>query len=149
MDHQRDPGFQIGDVVEFYCEPRSARVRDVRKYLVSVELPWRTSDSNAPRPWSGKIDLPLDRDEMEMSSPWRTDPELEDLVPGGSCIIGIPHIRAKVVSIRSFDPESDYGYTPRPSLVVGVIPTDWVDVDEAGLTVHIGGADRIGVTPVR
>lgn len=149
MAEYEDPGFRVGDIVEFYCEPRTASVRDVRQYMVSVELPWRTPDSSAPRPWSGKVDFPLDPEEVEMNSPWRIDPELEDLVPGGVCIVGIPSVRAKIVSIRAFNLESDYAYTPRPSLVVGAVPTDWADVEEAGFTVHIGGADEVGVIAIR
>ena len=149
MGDQEDLGFQVGDIVEFYCEPRAARVRDVRQYMVSVELPWRMPDFSSPRPWSGKVDFPLDQEEMEMNSPWRIDPDLEDLVPAGACIVGIPGVRAKIVSIRAFNFDSDYAYTPRPSLVVGAVPTDWSDAEEAGFTVHIGGADEVAVSPVR
>ena len=149
MSGYEDLEFRVGDIVEFNCAPRTARVRSVQQYMVSIEFPWRTPDLSAPLPWSGKVDFPIDQEELEMNSPWRTDPDPEGLVSGGVCIVGIPGVRAKVVSIRAFDIDSDYAYTPRPSLVVGAVPTDWADAEEAGFTVHIGGADGIGVAPVR
>jgi hypothetical protein len=140
---------RIGDEVIVSCEPATARVVDVIRYI-TLEWPWRTIDNSSNFRWNGQVALPYGDSHQEWS-PYRLEPVGSALRVGGFCAVSIPPTRLYVGHYEEYDPPRNLGWAPAPTAGLYVVPPERRDVDmeDAGYMLYLGGAEPIQVEPVK
>jgi hypothetical protein len=137
----------VGDELLLECLPADARVVTVTDRYAFVEWPWREIDPASARKWNGLVAFPRDPDSLEWANtPWRLEPNPEELESGSTCRVGIPSTVVLVRSIRLFDPPRDLGWLPRPTTGLDVVIAGADQFDEdSGFLIYLDGAEPLSI----
>jgi hypothetical protein len=143
-----DGNFRVGELLTLVCPMVDARVAGVGGQYVFIEWPWREVDSDSKARWNGQVALPREIESYEwVNTPWRVEPDPDQLGVGDSCTVGIPATRVIVRAVRNYEPAKDIGWLPRPTLGLAVVPVGEAEDDEdAGFIVYVDGAEPISLT---
>ncbi len=111
-------GYAVGDRLTIFAEAFETRVKRVNARRLTVEWPWREVDPDSEKNlWDGTLGFARDSDAYDWrNTPWRLEPNPEELEPGGSCFfVGVPMTEVIVTGIEKYDPPADFGFLPRLS----------------------------------
>jgi hypothetical protein len=140
--HVQAEGFTVGEVIRISCEPVDVRVSAVTAARVFLEWPWRNVDAESGCRWDGTVGFPRDSGDWDWrNTPWRLEPEPAFLDVGDSCLLGIPPTDVRVVAIEQHEPPADFGWTPRPSWVLGLCPVSDLGEEDAGYVVYVNSGE--------
>lgn len=141
--------YESGERLAVYCEPVDARVVKVTRRHVYVEWPWREPDVGTRMQWDGTMVFPLDPSNPDWANtPWRLEPDPEELSAGGACLVGIPRTVVKVERVHHFDPPLVVGWIPRPTMGLEVVDERLEGDEEAGYMLYLGGPEPIEIERV-
>ncbi|WP_055692178.1 hypothetical protein [Streptomyces prasinus] len=139
---------RIGDQVIVSCEPATARVVGVGRYI-TLEWPWGAIDDSSSFRWNGQTALPYGDSPQEWS-PFRLEPAASTLRVGDDCAVSIPPTRLYVGHYEEYHPPRNLGWIPAPTSGLYVVPPERMDMDMeyAGYMLYLGGSDPIHVEPI-
>lgn len=139
-------GYVVGDLLLISAEAFDTEVAGTTPTRVLVDWPWREIDAASANSWDGTMGFPRDPDALDWcNTPWRLEPDSSDLQTGDPCFVGIPPTEVRVTAIEKFDPPADFGFLPRPDVVLEVVPIDLVDDEEAGYVIYLNGEEPIDI----
>ncbi|WP_405917811.1 hypothetical protein [Streptomyces sp. NBC_00728] len=143
-------GIQIGDHLLLQCPPSDAEVCKVSAGYVFIEWPWREGDPESRYRWNGQLAFPRSSNSFEwLNTPWRIEPDAEDLNEGDVCMVGIPPTRVIVRAVHAYHPAKELGWLPRPNAGLSVVPVgEFEDDDEAGYLIYPDGAEPIVIQQI-
>lgn len=137
-------GYTVGDRLVISSEAFETIVARVTARRVLVEWPWREVDPHSRNSWDGTLGFPRDSDAYDWcNTPWRLDPDPEELESGSPCFVGIPPTEVIVTSIEKYDPPADFGFLPRPDYVMELTPEATIEDEDAGYVVYMNGNEPI------
>ncbi|MFD5495421.1 hypothetical protein ACFYY3_08230 [Streptomyces sp. NPDC001812] len=139
---------RIGDQVIVSCEPATARVVRVDRYI-TLEWPWGAIDNSSSFRWNGQTALPYGDFHQEWS-PFHLEPAASTLRVGDNCTVSIPPTRLYVGHYEEYHPPRNLGWAPAPTSGLYVVPRERMDMDMeyAGYMLYLGGSDPIHVEPI-
>ncbi|GAA4608897.1 hypothetical protein BJY16_007065 [Actinoplanes octamycinicus] len=143
---QEAGGYFVGDLLRLTSETFEVQLVHVGVSRVSVEWPWLEVDSASNNSWDGTMGFSRKSQSYDWcNTPWRLEPDPEELEKGDSCFVGIPPTDVRIVEIIEYDPPADFGFLPRPELVLAVRPVEfWGDV-EAGFGINLNSGEPIEI----
>lgn len=148
--HEQAQGFTVGERLIISCEPVEVRVSSATASRVFVEWPWREVAPESRFQWDGTMGFSRDPHHWDWrNTPWRLQPDPDDLSVGEECIIGIPPTEVQVVAIDEYDPPADFGWTPRPGWGLGVCPVANLADEEAGYVLYLDSGEPIDIARVQ
>ncbi|MEU9130708.1 hypothetical protein AB0D08_21845 [Kitasatospora sp. NPDC048540] len=146
--HESAEGFARGDRLILSAEPFDVHVSSVTATRVFIEWPWREIDGESKNRWDGTVGFSRDPDHWDWrNTPWRVEPDPSELSAGETCMLGIPPTEVQVVAIDQYDPPADFGWTPRPTWVLGVCPVSDLSDEEAGYVLYLNSGEPIVIDP--
>ncbi|WP_052807163.1 hypothetical protein [Risungbinella massiliensis] len=145
--------YRVGDVLRVTCPPTTALVAEVSSFYVTIDWPWGEIDPDSKYGWNGQVVFPTDPNSYEwLLGLFHTDPEPQHLVPGDTCLVGIPETLVHVVDVIHHDPLADIGWLPRPHTTLVVLhvnqseETDEEDEDRGkGFAIELDSAAPIAL----
>lgn len=141
--------YEVGDRLLLSSDVWDARVSRVTVHTVFLEWPWMQIDPGSRSPWDGTFGFPRRSDHFDWANtPWRIEPDVEELSQGDVCMIAVLTTEVRVMSIERYEPPADLGWLPRPQLAIGVCPVDLLGDDEAGYVLYIASAEPIVIEKI-
>jgi hypothetical protein len=139
-------GYTVGDLLVISAEAFDARVVGTTPQRLLIDWPWWEPDPESTTSWDGTVGFPRDSDAYGChNTPWRLEPDASELQAGDPCFVGIPPTEVRVTSIERFDPPADFGFLPRPDYVLGVVPIDAIEDQEAGYVLYLNSQEPIHI----
>ncbi|MFF3866254.1 hypothetical protein [Micromonospora sp. NPDC001898] len=139
-------GYTLGDLLMISAEAFDARVVRTTPQRLLIDWPWWEADPDSANSWDGTVGFPRDPDAHGwQNTPWRLEPDPSELRAGDPCFVGIPPTEVRVTSIERFDPPADFGFLPRPDYMLGVVPVDAIEDQEAGYVLYLNSQEPIDI----
>jgi hypothetical protein len=139
-------GYTAGDLLLISAEAFDARVVGTTPHRLLVGWPWWEADPESANSWDGTVGFPRDPEAYGWhNTPWRLEPDASELQTGAACFVGIPPTQVRVTAIERFVPFADFGFLPRPEFVLGVVPVDAIEEEEAGYVLYLNGGEPIEI----
>ena len=135
-------GYRVGDVLLLSAEPFDSRVRRISPMYAEIEWPCKEPDPESENSWRGVVGFPLNPDDVDWDgTPWRVEPHPSEMDQGDPCMVGIPPTRVRVTGIEHYEPAADFGWLPRPSYALAVVPLD----AGGGFVLYLDSGDPIEI----
>lgn len=142
-------GYAVGDLLRLSSEAFDARVVGTTARRVLIEWPWFAVDEASDNDWGGTFGFPRDSEAYEWcNTPWRLEPDPEELHAGSSCFVGVPPTEVRITGIQKHDPPADFGFLPRPEYVLEVCPVDLIDDEDAGFVIYLNSGEPVDIEVV-